>query len=115
MPRFKKDLEAAGIPYEDARGHVGDFHSLRVSYITWLSVAGALPMAVKEAARHSSLSLTEGTYTDAGHFPTSATILLLPDVTAPASQIEAQRLVPSCPEVSQADRAAISAPASQPI
>ena len=63
MLRF--DLEAAGIPYRDAEGHVCDFHALRHSYITLLAKSGIHPKLAQELARHSDIRLTMNVYTHA--------------------------------------------------
>jgi integrase len=60
MIRF--DLEAAGVPYVDARGRYADFHSLRTTFATWVGTE-APGMAVS-LARHSDPRLTFGTYHD---------------------------------------------------
>ncbi len=61
MLRF--DLEAAGIPWEDAEGRVIDFHALRHSYVTLLVKGGVNPKLAQELARHSDIRLTMGVYT----------------------------------------------------
>ena len=40
MEQFRKDLEAAGIQYADAKGEFADFHSLRKTFSTMLILAG---------------------------------------------------------------------------
>lgn len=60
---LRGDLEAAGIPYADARGRVVDFHALRMSYITKLIRDGVNPKLVQRLARHSTVALTLGIYT----------------------------------------------------
>ena len=56
-----RDLIAAGIPKVDADGCVVHVHALRHSFRTLLSLAGV----AQAAMRHSNISLTMGTYTDA--------------------------------------------------
>jgi integrase len=41
LDQFKKDLKAADIPYVNARGEYADFHSLRKTFGTSLTLAGA--------------------------------------------------------------------------
>jgi integrase len=118
MPQFKKDLEAAGIEYVNARGFA-DFHSLRVTFITWATSCGGAPRAVQEAARHSALHLTMSTYTDPTQLPTTETIFRLPSVVGGESHIESHILVPGCPDVSQTaespgPESALQSPDSQP-
>jgi len=60
---LRRDLEAAGIPYEDAQGRVVDFHSLRHTFITNLVDGGATPKVAQQLARHSTINLTMDTYT----------------------------------------------------
>jgi len=64
MPRFYKDLDAAGIARIDERGHVLVFHSLRHTLATWLWETGANPRVIQELMRHGSLDLTANRYTD---------------------------------------------------
>ena len=60
---LRRDLEAAGIPYRDAAGHVADFHALRHTFITRLARSGIAPSVAKDLARHSSIVLTIDHYT----------------------------------------------------
>jgi hypothetical protein len=59
---LRMDLEAAGIPYEDASGLVFDFHALRCEMATLADQAGISPRVVQRLMRHSTLELT-GRYT----------------------------------------------------
>lgn len=59
---LRVDLARAGIPYEDERGRVLDFHALRGSYITHLIQGGANPKVVQTLARHSTITLTMDIY-----------------------------------------------------
>ena len=52
------DLEAAGIPYQDADGLYADFHALRHSFITRAWESGETPEVVMALARHRSLQMT---------------------------------------------------------
>lgn len=45
-----------------ASGEVVDYHSLRHSFITWLSLSGTLMRVVQLLARHSTLVLPMNTY-----------------------------------------------------
>ena len=56
MMRF--DLEAAGIPYQDADGLYVDFHALRHSFITRAWESCETPAVVMSLARHRSLQMT---------------------------------------------------------
>ncbi|MFO7901230.1 MAG: protein phosphatase 2C domain-containing protein [Planctomycetota bacterium] len=55
---IKVDLEAAGIPYQDADGLYADFHALRHSFITGAWESGESPEVVMSLARHRSLRMT---------------------------------------------------------
>lgn len=43
VPTFKRDLTAAGIPFEDERGRRVDLHALRTTFGTLLSASGVSP------------------------------------------------------------------------
>lgn len=58
---LKKDLEAAGIPFETDRGRL-DFHALRTAYINFLLDVGAAPKELQDLARHQTLEMTMNTY-----------------------------------------------------
>jgi integrase len=69
VPTFKKDLEAAGIPFEDEHGRRVDLHALRKTFGTMLAVNGVPLRVAMELMRHSESKLTEKVYTDATHLP----------------------------------------------
>jgi len=75
---MNRDLKAAGIPKKDADGCVVHVHALRHSFGTHLSLAGVAPRVAQAAMRHSNISLTMGTYTDARLLDTSEAIESLP-------------------------------------
>jgi len=103
MDRFRKDLEAAGISYVDEKGEFADFHALRKTFGTMLTLAGVPQRVVMELMRHSDMRLTAKTYTDAGMLPTDATIAKLPSLDGsadPAPQIAPQSLVQASPALS---------------
>ncbi len=75
---MNRDLKAAGIPKKDADGCVVHVHALRHSFGTHLSLAGVSPRVAQAAMRHSNISLTMGTYTDARLLDTSEAIETLP-------------------------------------
>lgn len=91
MPRFLKDLDAAGIPRVDERGHVSKFHSLRHSLGTWLWATGADPRVIMKLMRHSSLELTVSRYTDEAGLASNDAVNKLPifDLTQIRAQISA--------------------------
>ncbi|HVT87337.1 MAG TPA: tyrosine-type recombinase/integrase [Tepidisphaeraceae bacterium] len=78
MDEFKRDLSAAGIAEVDERGRRVDFHALRHTLATNLNRAGVAPRVAQEIMRHSELSLTMRTYTDAGALPTMDGVNALP-------------------------------------
>ena len=92
MEVYRKDLAAAGIDYQDAQGRFADFHALRTTFGTLLTVASHSQRTVMELMRHSDMKLTAKTYTDAGMLPVSETVNLLPDfsVGGAPSQIASQ-------------------------
>ena len=103
MTAFRKDLEAAGIAYVDAKGEYADFHSLRKTFGTMLTLAGVPQRVVMELMRHSDMRLTAKTYTDAGMLPVDATITKLPSLNGavnPAPQLAPQSLVQTRPALS---------------
>ncbi len=60
---LKRDLEAAGICFEDDAGRVLDFHALRHTFITGVAQSGATPKEIQTLARHSTVELSLGVYT----------------------------------------------------
>ncbi len=63
---IRHDLETAGIVYRDSSNRVVDFHALRHSYITALAMTQAPVKVVQTLARHSTPTLTLGTYAHVG-------------------------------------------------
>jgi integrase len=57
------DLQAAGIPYQDAAGRFFDFHALRGQFISALAAGGVHPKVAQVLARHSTINLTMDYYT----------------------------------------------------
>src|SRR5581483_5553721 len=55
---FRQDLQAAGVAYRDAAGHVADFHALRHTFISNLARGGVHPKVAQQLARHSTITLT---------------------------------------------------------
>src|SRR5439155_10574983 len=102
MPRFRADLESAGIAYMDAKGEYADFHSFRKTFGTMLTLSGVGQRTVMELMRHSDMRLTAKTYTDANMLPISDAMVSLMKFAAKKadSQIDSQKLVPDSPSVS---------------
>lgn len=61
---LRRDLEKAGVPVYDARGHVIDYHSFRKTWNTWAAVSGVPQRSAQAVLRHSTPDLTAGPYTD---------------------------------------------------
>jgi len=75
---LKKDLEVAGIDYEDAAGRFADFHSLRHSFASILNQSGVSPKVAQSLLRHSTIALTMDTYTHIGLYDERAALDSLP-------------------------------------
>jgi integrase len=90
LPRFKMDLELAGIPFEDAQGRRFDLHALRVTFGTNLSLAGVTPRVAMELMRHSDIKLTMKIYTDPSQLPTAAAVASLPALVISGTQMGTQ-------------------------
>ena len=90
-----RDLKAAGIPKIDSEGFVVHVHALRHSFGTHLSKAGVLPRIAQAAMRHSNISLTMNTYTDARLLDTSAAVECLPSL--PIGKVSVTSFVTSTP------------------
>lgn len=71
---YRGDLAATGIDYQDAQGRVADFHALRTTFGTLLTLASHSQRTVMELMRHSDMKLTAKTYTDASMLPVSETV-----------------------------------------
>ena len=102
MPVYRKDLAAAGIDYKDAQGRYADFHALRKTFGTLLTLSSRSERTVMELMRHSDMKLTAKVYTDANMLPVSETVAMLPNLIGGSadSQIDSQKLVPERPSVS---------------
>jgi integrase len=77
------DLVEAGIPFEVA-GRVVDFHSLRVTFVTLLALAGVPLATAQKLARHSDPRLTANVYTHLGLADLSRAVESLPPLPAAA-------------------------------
>ena len=87
LKTFRRDLERAGIPFEDAEGRTVDRHSLRMTFVSWLGAAGVDPRTAQQLARHSDIRLTTQTYRDVRLLDTKSAIGKRPD---PGGQSERQ-------------------------
>ena len=73
------DLKKAGIPYQDDMGRYADFHSLRVTWGTYLQRNGVNARAAMDLMRHSDRKLTDIIYTDSNLLQTGEVIRNLPN------------------------------------
>jgi integrase len=78
MWMMKKDLAAAGVPFEDGQGRRVDFHSLRGTLNTHMALAKVDPQLRQKIMRHSDIKLTLDTYTDSTLLRVSEAITVLP-------------------------------------
>ncbi len=81
---FKRDLERAGVPFEDERGRTVDRHAMRTTFISWLGVFGADPHAQVILARHAPQGVTLRNYQDFGLFDLWSEIRKLPPIRTDA-------------------------------
>jgi len=93
MKRFRMDLAAANIEFLDAKGEHADFHALRKTFATHLTLAGTPQRVTMELMRHSDMRLTAKTYTDAGLLPIGDAALSLPSISDCLSQGDSQSSV----------------------
>ena len=83
MNTLRRDLEAAGIPYEDEYGRVADFHALRHTFGTMLSTSGVSPRVAQSLMRHSDIKLTMNTYTDPKLLNLKGAVDMMPELAPP--------------------------------
>ena len=105
MPRFRDDLEAAQIPFEDECGRRVDFHALRMTYNMLIDIAGANGRTAMELMRHSDPKLTFDNYNDRTTLPKWEVVNSLPTLLAKDDNDTRQRTHPpdfSSPGVSPA-------------
>ena len=81
MRAMRQDFDNAGIPRKDELGKVYCFHSLRVTFGTWLAQAGVAPRVHMELMRHTDMTLTMRYYTDPRLLDTARAIEGLPDLS----------------------------------
>ncbi len=84
---IRADLAAAGVPYRTDSG-IADFHGLRHAFITALAMSRAPVKVVQSLARHSTPTLTLGTYAHVGLFDQAAALDALPDQASNAPRTE---------------------------
>jgi integrase len=103
MKEVRKDLQKACIPFLDELGRRVDYHALRKTFVTRLSVNKVHPRLAMELARHSDLKLTMKDYTDVGQLPLREVMDTLPGFGGKHdSRIDSRTLGASGQAVSQA-------------
>ena len=70
---------------------MADFHALRMTFITNLSLAGVSPQAAQRLARHSDINLTMNTYTQIGVDSQASAVESLPALPPPVKKNGAAR------------------------
>lgn len=75
---IRADLQAAGLPTKDSEGRKIDFHSLRVSYISFLANSNTPLRITQKLARHSTPVLTMNVYAKAFPEQERAALACLP-------------------------------------
>ena len=85
---FMKDLAAAEIPFQDARGRRVDILALRKTFCTLLASSGVSPRVAMELMRHSDMKLTMGVYTDVAQLPIIQETARLPSFQIPAKSAQ---------------------------
>ena len=88
---FLPDLDKAGIPRQDDWGKKYCFHSLRVTFGTWLAQAGVAPRVHMELMRHTDMKLTMQFYTDPRLLDTTRAVSELPSLGLPVEKAAAKR------------------------
>ncbi|TWU08898.1 site-specific tyrosine recombinase XerC [Symmachiella macrocystis] len=100
---MNRDLIAAGIDKTDADGRIIHVHALRHSFGTHLSRAGVAPRVAQAAMRHSDISLTMNTYTDARLLDTAEAVEALQIARETDSRTLAPTLAPNMGIVGQVE------------
>ncbi|MCB1079318.1 MAG: site-specific integrase, partial [Verrucomicrobiae bacterium] len=102
MPRFRKDLAAAGIADRDSRGRQLEFHSFRRTLATFLNSAGVAPRLAMELMRHRDMRLTMRDYTDRAILPAAEALASIPSLKS--SPISSLKIGKTCPNLSTAEQ-----------
>jgi integrase len=104
----KEQMQASDfLLYRDRRGHVADFHSLRVLFISRVVASGASVKEAQTLARHSTPVLTMNTYS-------RATLLDVAGAVAGLGDLLTRKSCPASGAQPTAGRAVASEPASPP-
>jgi hypothetical protein len=105
----KRRKQTSFLKYVDDDGQFADFHALRKTFITNLSLAGVQPKAAQTLARHSDINLTMNTCTMLQVLDQAAAVESLPPVPSAVNE-----KTDRC-EQSQRDPAAIGADRNAPV
>ncbi len=89
---FDRDLELAGIPKVDARGHIACVHGLRHSFATSLARAGVAPKVAQTLLRHSDVNLTLSVYSHCEMSDMASSLESLPSYRSTATICEQSNL-----------------------
>jgi integrase len=87
---IKKDLKESGIEYKDEANRDIDFHALRHTFITNLSLVGVHPAVAQKLARHANITTTMKYYTHVLHESEVSAIKALHD-SSYTRQIDVQK------------------------
>ena len=78
LTAFKRDLNAAGIPFINENGERFDLHAMRKTLCTRMAIENVPTRIAMKAMRHSEERLTTKVYTDQSRLPVAAHINALP-------------------------------------
>lgn len=87
MTQFRKDLEAAKVPFLDAEGRRADFHAFRHTFATRLQVHGVGQRSAMDLMRHADPRLTAQVYMDSQALPLVESVQKLPSIFPHASPV----------------------------
>jgi hypothetical protein len=82
MKRFRSDLKAAEVEFQDADGRRADFHSLRHTFCTNLQRGGVDQRALMGVMRHGDRRQSDYVYTDSKLLPLADAVESLPSFAA---------------------------------
>src|SRR5439155_24887196 len=104
IKRFNADCKRAGIPKRDDRGKTVDIHSLRMTFNTWLAVAGVAPRIAQELMRHEDIEMTTKVYTDPAVFDLVTAVEALPPVAKVVAKVAPTPVVSGHPASSHGNQ-----------
>ena len=87
MKFYRRDLQTAGIREIDEQGRIVDFHSLRHTYATMLSLAGVPPRQAQALLRHADINTTMKKYTHIEVMDLSRQANLLPQISTAVEKV----------------------------